>query len=1015
MRKFSRSLCWGVVGGTALFSSVASAAPSKQAPSKQGPSHQGPSYQGPSTQGPASQGPGAQGPASQGPASQGPSTQGPGAQGPASQGPSTQGPASQGPSVQGPGAQAPAAQGPGRQGPGSYSLGTQAPFPNSWTHVGIGYMDGGTWVGADWRYSESWIQFVTDVDSSSGDQVFPAWTEDAQGVRREYRKYSVVDGRLGFYDNAFDTVPTLSGDRVLGGYIRAYIVSADRWVPAVLRIARADVDSTTTTIPNSAPGNPAGAWGTNNKSTDHLRYSLQIFGWPGRDGARVGAARWLNICGIDRDNDAGAMEDNPDGYGILYSGTFLHYSGDYIEGGLGYACDGGTINKAMRVFGYKPWESFGIASSQISGRKFGELQWINATRALMGDYCENNVGLTRYGTFVDVFDNYRINQPYDNAATNAEYAFGFESEWASSTTADFVNATPTTTLDCTVDFTKYGEPPLAPYLPTPACSSAGVAGSKADLRTLNNLRYTQMKPSASCLLSSSSTPYFPVSAPSYDNISDPYAAFQTPQPQVASLYVRSSTVCDHSPTSIGSPLAADCNPCAKLMATSTNYAYCTTDAYDSACVQVANRTLPVQGTTYCPVISTVANNAVQFQLGDSMTRVGSGLAMVTNKTFYQQAEPIVLTWNLWIETYGKDSIKLVNANTLAVVQTVEPLGVSITWPTNLAPGLYRFRFDRSIPSTKTIMESQNFWVAPAAPASFTATASNTQAAGSWGLVSGAPFYRMHGTHNNGLNLITPTFVSTAAGTFTGLVNGQPALLRVSACSHNIAETCGPSRDVTVTPALTPPTVLATIAQHNQVTLQLAGAVANATGYTLRRSGLIHSSNNTLSRTVTGLTNGTSSIYTFASYDASGHNSALSSNLAVTPSQGTDNLAPALVASCSTNTANCSRGHDTDASLATGWTVTTASSTWTVDLGVAYQGSTRSTNVVRPTVQCATSTTATVMISSNNSTWTSYSFACPTTKTTQTVVTNQISGRYVRIRMPGNTSSNTLFDVQAFTN
>lgn len=997
--------------GLAISGGRAYGAPGSQGPGSQGPGNQGPGSQGPGSQGPGSQGPGSQGPGSQGPGTQGPGSQGPGTQGPGSQGPGSQGPGTQGPGTQGPGSQGPGNQGPGLQSAGSYSHGTQAIFPASETALWVGNTNAqGVWEASQWQASSSWLQFITGREYDANNVLIakPAWT-NLRGVITQYDRYRVVNGRLVFENEVCVSgtcswVVQKSGTEVNGSYLRAYLLSNTSWITVNLRVY-ATTDYGTTTIPANAPGNPSGAWSTNDGPTDQLRYRLELYAAQTDTPA---AYKWFKLCAADQDLD--------EGYGILHSGTFVHYSGDFNQDGMSYSCDGGTAAKAMRVFGYQPWETYGISTAQIgNGKTFGQLAWIAATRALMGDYCENNRGLTRLGTWIDLFDNYRINQPYDGRASNAEYAFAYESTWVSTQDADLSALDNTETTDRTCDFVQKPGSTMCPQ----AGSLGYLEGAKGDLAGLSGMRYQQMQNYSWCQHAQNAS-YLTVPSPTYANISNPDYTLANPTAGVAAVYIKTSTMCDHSMLAIGAPMAADCNACTQRMAQDAQWAYCTTTAWDFSCGYVASGLLKLSDNTTCPTVSNYANNTIQFQLGEGMGRTGADASIKTNKRLYSSGEDVVITWNNWTPAAGTDKLTISGPlnGTISSVSGVSAT-LSGTNATSFYPsGNYEIAYQRVLPSGSYTKMMTQFVEIIKPVSGLAVTPGHKSASLSWNADPYARIFRVD-ANCGGVTASSGTLTTTTSYSFTNLPAATLCTFSVySGSDYNQSAFGAIPTTITATTSLTAPVINATnsVSQNTQVTLVWA-PVFSATSYRVYVNNLLTATVTSPTAALTGLTNGTNYNFSVSAVAADATQGPSSATHVRAPGLGTARVTTATTVSCTANTATC--GNVRDASLTTAWAATSLASTL-VDLGSTYAAANKSVNRIDLQVSCTASTSIYLYVSSDGTNFVnalangSASATCSTTSTSLALSANKLGARYVKVVSPTSATMN-LFNVQVYTN
>jgi YVTN family beta-propeller protein len=227
----------------------------------------------------------------------------------------------------------------------------------------------------------------------------------------------------------------------------------------------------------------------------------------------------------------------------------------------------------------------------------------------------------------------------------------------------------------------------------------------------------------------------------------------------------------------------------------------------------------------------------------------------------------------------------------------------------------------------------------AAPTITSSSAAATTVTINWGAVSGATGYTARlGTASGTYTTNTPVG-NVLTHTFTGLANGTTYYLAVAAT--NATTTSVNSTQVTQTTTgatLAAPTISSSSAGNGSATINW-GAVTGATGYTVKygtTSGTYPNTipaGNVLTRTVTGLTNGTIYYFVVAATNATS-SSVNSAQVSVTPTAGGAPGTPTITASSFGNgTAHLSWGA---VAGATGYTVKygTTSGTYptTVPLG-----------------------------------------------------------------------------------
>jgi hypothetical protein len=332
---------------------------------------------------------------------------------------------------------------------------------------------------------------------------------------------------------------------------------------------------------------------------------------------------------------------------------------------------------------------------------------------------------------------------------------------------------------------------------------------------------------------------------------------------------------------------------------------------------------------------------------------------------------------------------------------------------------YRSSLDE-LSSQSTVGNVQVLPPPPATPTGVAATAGNRQVTVTWNAVASATSYRIY----RGLSATVATLstdVTTTSFVDQPLSNGTPYFYWVSA--SNAGGASANSTAISATPKLPAPTGLTVTPQFGQATLAW-NAVPNATGYKVKRGTTVISVT-TNSYTNTALTNGTAYAFSVAAVDGTSPET-YSGVVNATPAKGTNRVlatSPIVLGVSATNFTTGfekAKAVDTGASaLTTSWqplSTAYANATLTIDLGSAYAAATKSTNQVTVQVKCASAATGSISTSADNVTFsTPVSFACTTASAAVTVTTNQLRGRYVRVK---NTASNVkidVYNVQAFTN
>ncbi|CAK0780793.1 hypothetical protein CCP3SC15_70046 [Gammaproteobacteria bacterium] len=184
---------------------------------------------------------------------------------------------------------------------------------------------------------------------------------------------------------------------------------------------------------------------------------------------------------------------------------------------------------------------------------------------------------------------------------------------------------------------------------------------------------------------------------------------------------------------------------------------------------------------------------------------------------------------------------------------------------------------------------------PAAPSIASAVPGNAQVTLNWSAVNGAASYSIFMGINSGGEAPKLSGVTGTNATITGLVNGVKYYFKIKAI--NTAGTSTYSNEVNATPAAPPPTPTLTsvVAGVGQVVLRWS-SVATATSYNIYQGtisggeALVISGLTGTTRTITGLTNGTTYFFTVTAV-TNGGVSAFSNELSATPQAAL--LAPAI--------------------------------------------------------------------------------------------------------------------------
>lgn len=505
-----------------LASSTAQAAAARQGAHAQGAYAQGPYVQGPYAQGPYVQGPYVQGPYAQGPYAQGAYVQGAYVQGPYAQGPYVQGPYVQGPYAQGPYVQGAHVQGVYVQGAhvqgafaqGPYAQGIYAQGPYAQGPYAQGPYVQGTYVQG--------VNAQGFLIPGFG----PAFTTDA-GLQLD--GVGAPNGEIGVgWLNGSQLVvstsdETVTAENVIGTSIGLF--SADgSGVPMAVIIRDATPDSDNNVMAHPYHADNSDVW-LYKLTVPYVVFDDGIDPNTGEPGLVPVGYMEVNLCG--------SPEDDDDDFAMLFSTSITHQGYGFTSPTVAnFACTGGTMAKAARNFGYKPWKSF----AEFNGT--GANLWLTMTNAAMANYCQDlNNSFTQNGTLVDVEDIFGLNVKVDE---NDDYAFAPESDWGGYTYNTDENGNSLTAADLVQIYTARHDV----YVGHSEVQCDGYA-----LPFTNPLDYSYI---------------------------------------VGEVRVHTSRLCRHSPSVPGLPLNKACNPCTQLVfETHPELASCFYDSWTSDCVDAA--------------------------------------------------------------------------------------------------------------------------------------------------------------------------------------------------------------------------------------------------------------------------------------------------------------------------------------------------------------------------------------------------------------------------------------------
>lgn len=316
-----------------------------------------------------------------------------------------------------------------------------------------------------------------------------------------------------------DTWTFHSGTSVIGSSF-AYYTDPSVTRPLLVAIKDAMVDSNTNTMAAAANADNSDVW------LYRLVVPVVFFDLvdDGEGGQHLEAVSYseVPVCG---DGDA----DTSDEWGMMLDSS-ADATGAVVYGGAvstTYSCARGTMAKAARAFGYKPWKSYTELMSDNNPQGYANLAWAAAFNATSANYC-GDVGnsYTVTGTLIDMEDRWGLNV---KTAENDIFAFAPESEW-----------------------------------------SANNSGTLAQLYVA---RQEILSQSQSVMCGETEVPFVMWANDSMSN----------------DLRVHTSQLCSHPPAVEGAALFPTCNPCTRAIAEAGPYSDCNWLAWDATCVALAEQ------------------------------------------------------------------------------------------------------------------------------------------------------------------------------------------------------------------------------------------------------------------------------------------------------------------------------------------------------------------------------------------------------------------------------------------
>lgn len=397
-----KQLALGSCLALAMGPTIAHAGISQQGTNAQGVSVQGVSVQGVSIQGTSIQGTSVQGASIQGASIQGASIQGVSVQGVSIQGASVQGVSIQGSSIQGASIQGSSVQGVSIQGTSIQGVSIQGVSVQGVSIQGVSIQG----VGIQGFAPESVLL------PPGGGHISGAFSLLGGALNGETLN-AVLDGSQ-LTGTVGSTGYFVAGDGLLGAALAFYPNGDATELPLLVFVRDYTIDADTNSM-------VSGIDPLNGDNSDIHLYRLtapmlvldEVTDADGNTSIEPVGYVELNLCGSDED---GVTDDD---YGMFFDGVPT-YVGYMDAGGQSFACRSGTMNKAARSFGYKPWKDYSVAES-------GTELWTAMWNGAMANYCMNTEeSFTVDGTLVDVEDPYGLNL---KTAENDPYSFATESDW----------------------------------------------------------------------------------------------------------------------------------------------------------------------------------------------------------------------------------------------------------------------------------------------------------------------------------------------------------------------------------------------------------------------------------------------------------------------------------------------------------------------------------------------------------------------------------------------------------
>lgn len=397
-----KQLALGSCLALAMGPSAAHAGSSHQGTSVQGVSVQGVSVQGVSVQGTSVQGTSVQGTSVQGVSIQGTSIQGVSVQGVSIQGTSIQGTSVQGTSIQGSSVQGVSIQGTSIQGVSIQGTSVQGVSIQGVSIQGVGIQG----------FAPSTAQLPAGGSYANGAFSLLGGALNGETINAALADGSHLTGIVGSSEYF------VASDGLVGAAFAYYPNGDANELPLIVFVRDYAVDADTNAM-------LSGVDPLNGDNSDVHLYRLtapmlvldEVTDGEGNTSIQPVGYVELNLCGSDEDGVT------PDDFGIFFEGV-PNLDGSMTAGGHSFSCRSGTMNKAARAFGYKPWKDFSVAES-------GYALWNAMWNGAMANYCGDVTNsFTVNGTLIDVEDIYGLNL---KTAENDAFAFAPESDWSSAT------------------------------------------------------------------------------------------------------------------------------------------------------------------------------------------------------------------------------------------------------------------------------------------------------------------------------------------------------------------------------------------------------------------------------------------------------------------------------------------------------------------------------------------------------------------------------------------------------